>query len=50
MNGHNTTPAQWQTFWLIPLVFAVVVTIMFAFGFKAKVSVSKDELTYAMDE
>ena len=41
MNGNNTTAAQWQTFWLIPLLFAVVVTLMFAFGFKEKVQVRK---------
>ena len=41
MSGDNATAAQWQTFWLIPLLFAVVVTLMFAFGFKEKVQVSK---------
>jgi len=25
---------QWQTFWIIPLIFAVLVTLMFAFGFR----------------
>ncbi len=44
MSGDSATPAQWQTFWLIPLLFAVVVIIMFAFGFKAKVSISKEEV------
>ena len=39
MSGENATTAQWQTFWLIPLLFAVVVTLMFAFGFKEKVPV-----------
>ncbi len=28
------TLEQWQTFWTIPLIFSVVVTILFAFGFK----------------
>jgi nucleoside transporter len=27
---------QWQTFWIVPLIFAVVVTLMFAFGFRDK--------------
>ncbi|HMJ71535.1 MAG TPA: MFS transporter [Cyclobacteriaceae bacterium] len=27
---------QWQTFWIIPLIFALVVTVTFAFGFKEK--------------
>ena len=25
---------RWQTFWIVPLVFSVVVTVLFAFGFK----------------
>ncbi|MEJ0030465.1 MAG: MFS transporter [Bacteroidota bacterium] len=25
---------QWQTFWTVPLIFAVLVTLMFAFGFR----------------
>ena len=41
MSGDNATPAQWQTFWLIPLLFAVVVTLMFAFGFKEKVQIRR---------
>jgi formate-dependent nitrite reductase membrane component NrfD len=44
MSGDNATAAQWQTFWLIPLLFAVVVTLMFAFGFKEKVRVTKEEV------
>jgi MFS family permease len=43
MSGDNATAAQWQTFWFIPLLFAVVVTLMFAFGFKEKVQVNKEE-------
>jgi nucleoside transporter len=31
---------QWQMFWTIPLIFAVVVSIMFAFGFREKVEVN----------
>ena len=27
---------QWQLFWTIPLIFAVVVTLMFTFGFREK--------------
>jgi MFS family permease len=41
MRGDNVTAVQWQTFWLIPLLFAVVVTLMFAFGFKEKLQVVK---------
>jgi hypothetical protein len=44
MSGDNATPAQWQTFCLIPLLFAVVVTLMFAFGFKGKLQVRKEEV------
>jgi MFS family permease len=43
MSGDNATAAQWQTFWLIPLLFAVVVTLMFVFGFKEKLQLSKKE-------
>jgi hypothetical protein len=43
MSGDNATAAQWQTFWFIPLLFAVVVTLMFAFGFKEKVQSGKEE-------
>jgi MFS family permease len=44
MSSDNATAAQWQTFWLIPLLFAVVVTLMFAFGFKKNVRVSTEEV------
>ena len=44
MRGDNATASQWQTFWLIPLLFAVVVTLMFALGFKEKVQLSKQEV------
>jgi nucleoside transporter len=30
----NPTLEQWQTFWMVPLVFSVVVTILFALGFR----------------
>lgn len=33
MGEGDATLTQWQTFWTIPLIFAVIVTIMFAFGF-----------------
>ncbi len=36
MGGGEPTLEQWQTFWTIPLIFALVVTIMFAFGFREK--------------
>jgi nucleoside transporter len=37
MSGNDGSASQWQTFWLIPLLFAVVVTIMFVWGFTEKV-------------
>lgn len=37
MDGDNATASQWQTFWLIPLLFALAVTIMFVFGFRESV-------------
>jgi nucleoside transporter len=33
MGDGSITLSQWQTFWTIPLIFAVVVTIMFGLGF-----------------
>ena len=39
MLGGEPTLQQWQTFWTIPLAFALVVTVMFAFGFKEKISI-----------
>jgi len=37
MNGsEGQSLEQWQIFWTIPLIFAVVVTMMFTFGFKDK--------------
>jgi nucleoside transporter len=39
MGDGNTTLSQWQIFWTIPLVFAVIVTIMFALGFNEKTEI-----------
>jgi nucleoside transporter len=36
MEDGNTTLQQWQTFWSIPLIFALVVTILFTFGFSER--------------
>jgi nucleoside transporter len=37
MDGNETqNMEQWQAFWIIPMVFALVVTVMFAFGFREK--------------
>lgn len=36
MGEGDATLGQWQTFWTIPLIFAIVVTLMFAFGFREK--------------
>ena len=33
MGDGDITLTQWQTFWSIPLIFAAIVTIMFALGF-----------------
>lgn len=32
----DPTLEQWQTFWTIPLIFSIVVTVMFAIGFRDK--------------
>jgi nucleoside transporter len=33
---HGTSLHQWQLFWIVPLLFAAIVTILFIFGFKEK--------------
>lgn len=40
--GDQATLQQWQIFWTIPLLFAAVVSLMFLFGFKEKVTVSSE--------
>jgi nucleoside transporter len=30
------SPGQWKAFWMVPLIFAIIVTLMFAFGFRDK--------------
>jgi len=34
--SHGSSLEQWQHFWIIPLVFAAVVTVLFVFGFREK--------------
>ena len=41
MSGDSSATSQWQTFWTIPLVFALVVMIMFASGFKENMQENK---------
>lgn len=36
MSNGDTTLQQWQNFWAIPLIFSLVVTALFAFGFREK--------------
>jgi nucleoside transporter len=38
MAGTEPTLEQWKVFWTIPLVFAVIVSVMFGFGFKEEVN------------
>jgi hypothetical protein len=35
---------QWQVFWTIPLLFAALVTVLFAFGFREKATVTQREV------
>jgi nucleoside transporter len=37
MQGGEPTLEQWQTFWTIPLIFAIVVTVLFTLGFNEEV-------------
>jgi nucleoside transporter len=47
MNGPDgQSLEQWQMFWTIPLIFAVVVSLMFAFGFREKVVVTNTAATH----
>jgi hypothetical protein len=32
----GSSPQQWQHFWLVPLIFSAVVTVLFLFGFREK--------------
>jgi len=34
--SNSSSPHQWQEFWIIPLLFAAVVTVLFVFGFREK--------------
>jgi nucleoside transporter len=34
--GNGSSLLQWQHFWMIPLLFAAVVTVLFVFGFREK--------------
>ncbi|HLY70559.1 MAG TPA: hypothetical protein VKR53_12575, partial [Puia sp.] len=34
--SHGTSLHQWQLFWIVPLLFAAAVTLLFVFGFKEK--------------
>ena len=43
VNTSEPTMPEWQSFWIIPLIFSVVVTIMFTIGFKE--SISKKDLS-----
>ena len=37
--GNNNSLAQWQIFWMIPLLFAAIVSLLFVFGFKEKTKI-----------
>jgi nucleoside transporter len=51
MTGNSSASSHWQTFWVIPLLFALVVLIMFAFGFKEKLQGSNsDDLNPRADD
>jgi len=34
--GNGSSLIQWRQFWIIPLIFAAVVTVLFVFGFREK--------------
>ena len=39
--GNGSSLQQWQHFWIIPLLFAAIVTLLFVFGFRENVSVKR---------
>ncbi len=39
---HGSSAQQWQQFWIIPLIFAAVVTVIFLFGFGEKTNSLKN--------
>jgi nucleoside transporter len=39
----GSSPHKWQVFWIIPLVFAAIVTILFVAGFREKATLLKQE-------
>lgn len=41
MTGGETSMQRWQSFWTIPLIFSVVVTILFMIGFRENAKISK---------
>ena len=41
---------QWQSFWYFPLVFAIVVTVLFGFGFREKVTPEIAEVAVAQNQ
>lgn len=39
MSDSDVSPLQqWQVFWIFPLLFAIVVTVLFAWGFREKIT------------
>jgi nucleoside transporter len=41
--GHENSLVQWQIFWIIPLLFAAIVSLLFLFGFKEKTKIDSQE-------
>jgi MFS family permease len=36
MQGHTPSMRQWQEFWFVPLIFSLVVTVLFILGFNER--------------
>ncbi len=41
--GNENSLAQWQIFWIISLLFAAIVSLLFLFGFKEKAKIDSQE-------
>jgi nucleoside transporter len=49
MSSDSSSLQQWQMFWIIPLLFATFVAILFAFGFKENKNVTRSQAVVELE-